>query len=398
MSNNSKTYMSRNLKLLFMATIFFGAASGIFMASLNNYLSDVHNLDAASRGWIELPREFPGFLMIFVSAGLLTLMRETKMAMVAMILSFTGALGLGLAADNTTLLVIFIIIWSMGDHIILTIQDPIGLKLAREGSTGRRLGQLGGARNLGVIIGVGAMYTMAKLIGNRYDIFYSLAAFFAALASITYYQLSVGRHDIRSQRFVFKKKYTIYYAISALFGVRKQIFLAFGGWVLVKIYNEDVSTIAMLYFIAAVLGVAVRPLLGDIIDWFGEKKVLAVDELLLILICLTYAFAGDLFDKHTAVYILYGAYILDSTLFALRIARNTYLKKIAEDSSEITPTISMGVTIDHIVAMTLPVLSGYLWVAAGFRWVFILASVIAFAGFFICLQIKVPEASKDSDR
>jgi dipeptide/tripeptide permease len=58
----------------------------------------------------------------------------------------------------------------------------------------------------------------------------------------------------------------------------------------------------------------------------------------------------------------------------------------------------MGVTIDHIVAMTLPVLSGYLWVAAGFRWVFILASVIAFAGFFICLQIKVPEASKDSDR
>ena len=76
-----------------------------------------------------------------------------------------------------------------------------------------------------------------------------------------------------------------------------------------------------------------------------------------------------------------------------RIDRNAFpkLKKIADDPSDITPTISMGITIDHAVAMTLPILSGYIWEAYGFRWVFILAAAFAFAGFFVCLRISTPE-------
>ncbi|MBN2343854.1 MAG: MFS transporter [Deltaproteobacteria bacterium] len=385
--------ISKDLKHLFVATLFFGAANGIFLASLNNYLADIHGLDATSRGWLEFPREFPGFLMLFVAAVLLSIMRESKMAAVAMGLSIVGALGLGFAAHHTALLVVFVITWSLGDHIIFSVEDAIGMRLAKEGSTGRRLGQLGGARNLGTIIGVGTMYGLAKLIGDRYDVFYGVAAVCAAVAAAAYLNLSIGKGERRSRRFVLKKKYRLYYAISALFGVRKQIFLAFGGWVLVKIHGVEVSTIAVLYFVASVLGVIVRPLLGDVIDWFGERVVLAVDEVLLILICLTYAFAGDLFSTGTALYVLYGAFILDSILFALRIARNTYLKKIADTKDDITPTIAMGVTIDHLVAMSLPVLSGYLWMSMGFRWVFLLAAAIAIAGFFICLRIRVPESA-----
>ena len=187
----------------------------------------------------------------------------------------------------------------------------------------------------------------------------------------------------RSRRLVIKKKYGIFYAISALFGVRKQIFLAFGGWVLVSLHGVPVTTIALLYFIAAALGVLVRPLLGDVIDWVGERIVLAVDEVMLLVICLMYAFVTD-------VRILYGAYILDSVLFALRIARTTYLKKIADDPSDITPTISVGITVDHVVAMSLPILSGWLWENYGHQYVFLLAGGIAVIGFFVCLQIRVP--------
>jgi hypothetical protein len=88
--------------------------------------------------------------------------------------------------------------------------------------------------------------------------------------------------------------------------------------------------------------------------------------------------------------------VLDSVLFALRVARTTYLKKIAQDQSDITPTISTGITIDHAVATTLPVLSGYIWEAYGFRWVFILAGAIAFVGFFVCLRIRVPYPGDDA--
>jgi predicted MFS family arabinose efflux permease len=318
-------------------------------------------------------------------------MRETRMASVAMLLTGAGALGLGFVAKETVTLVLFTIIWSMGDHIIFAVESPIGLNLARQGAEGRRLGQVGGVRNLGLILGLGVVYLLAKIFGDRYDLFYLVSAIAACAAGVCYFKLKVGRDSPPSRKIVFKRKYGIFYAVSALFGVRKQIFMAFGGWVLVSIHGVSVETIALLYIIAAGLGIVLRPLLGDVIDWHGERTVLAADEILLVIICMTYAFAGDLFPKPYALWVLYSAYVLDSVLFSLRIARVTYLKKIADHPSEITPSISLGITIDHSVAMSLPILSGYVWERFGFRWVFVIAAAIAIAGFFVCLRIRVPK-------
>ena len=382
---------SKDLKRALFATLFFGAASGIFTATLNNYLAEIHHLGAEARGWLELPRELPGFLIMFVAGAMLTVFRETQMAAAAMLLTALGAVGLGYLAPTHAALVVFIVIWSLGDHIIFAVEGPIGLKLAQGGKEGRRLGQFGGARNLGTIVGVGVIFVLARTLGDRYSLFYAIAAGSALVAGVLYAGLDVGRGDAPSRRLVFKKKYRLFYVISALFGIRKQIFLAFGAWVLVEIHGVSVSTIALLYFIAATLGVVFRPLLGEVVDWLGERVVLAADELLLLGICLTYAFAGEVFSGDGVLFALYAAYILDIILFALRVARTTYLKKIADDPADITPTISMGITIDHAVAMTLPILSGYIWEAYGFQWVFILAGSIAFVGFFVCLRIRTPE-------
>ena len=380
-----------NLKRALLATLFFGAASGIFTATLNNYLAEIHQLGAEARGWLELPRELPGFMIMFVAGAMLSIFRETQMAAAAMLLTALGAIGLGYLAPTHAALVLFIVIWSLGDHIIFAVEGPIGLKLAIGGKEGRRLGQFGGARNLGTILGVGSVFLLARMVGDSYALFYAIAAASALMAGVFYASLDIGRGDPPSRRLVFKRKYRLFYAISALFGIRKQIFLAFGAWVLVEIHGVSVSTIALLYFIAASLGVVFRPLLGEVVDWLGERIVLAVDELLLLAICLTYAFAGDLLTGGWVLFALYSAYVLDIILFALRVARTTYLKKIADDPADITPTISMGITIDHAVAMTLPVLSGYIWEAFGFRWVFILAGAVAFVGFFVALQIRTPE-------
>ncbi len=383
--------MRKELIRALIATLFFGAAGGVFVATLNNYLADVHLIGAKGRGWLEFPRELPGFFIMFVVWAMLSKLRETQMATMAMLATMAGMLGLAWLAPNTAGLVFWIIVWSLGDHVIFAVEGPIGLKLARDGKEGKRLGQFGGARNLGTILGVGLIYLLAKIYGDNYKIFYTLGAGFALLAGFYYSRLKVGHADPPSRKIVFKKKYRIFYAISALFGIRKQIFLAFGAWVLVDIHGVPLSTIALLYFIASTLGVILRPLLGEIIDWLGERTVLAADELLIIMVCVAYAFASDMLAAPWDLYLLYSAYILDSILFALRIARTTYLKKIADSPEDITPTVSMGITIDHAVAMSLPILSGYIWDVYGFRWVFILASAIAFAGFFVCLQIKVPQ-------
>ena len=380
----------REILRLLGATLFFGAASGIFASTLNNYLAEVHGFGAEARGWLEFPRELPGFLLVGV-VGLLSLaMRETKMAGLAMLCAAAGAVGLGHLAPSTALLVVWVALWSLGDHILFAVDGPIGLRLAKEGGEGRRLGQLGGARNLGTILGVSLVFALAKLRGNDFGLFYVIAAALALIAGGFYLRLHTGRGEARSRRLVYRKEYGLFYAISALFGIRKQIFLVFGSWVLVALHGVPVSTMALLYFVAATLGVVLRPLLGDVIDWLGERAVLAVDELFLLLVCLIYAFASDVLSEPWDLRLLYAAYVLDQLLFALRVARTTYLKKIAKDPKDITPTISLGITIDHAVAMSLPVLSGYIWDAWGYRWVFLIAAAIALGGFFVCLRIRVP--------
>ena len=381
----------RDFVHVLLATLFFGGAAGIFQATINNYLAEVHRFDAEGRGWLEFPRELPGFLLIFVAGLMLIRLRETQIAAAAMALAALGALGLGFLTPGTVALVGWIMLWSLGDHILFAVHGPIGLKLAREGGEGHRLGQLGGAANLGTILGVGCIWLLARARGDDFRAFFMVAAACSLLAGWFYLRLRVGRGDPPSRRIVFRREYGLFYAISALFGIRKQIFLVFGSWALVSLHGVSVSTIALLYFVAASLGVVLRPLLGDVIDWLGERRVLAADELLLLLVCLTYAFATDLLPSPWALWALYGAYVLDLVLFALRVARTTYLKKIARDPSDITPTISLGITIDHAVAMSLPILSGYIWETWGYRWVFILAGAIAVAGFFVCLRIRVPE-------
>jgi predicted MFS family arabinose efflux permease len=387
---NLASKVTGDFRRLLLATMFFGATSGIFLSTLNNYLSDVHGFDAGNRGWLEFPRELPGFLIFIVMGVLLTHMRESRIAALARVATAAGALGLGYLSPGVVLLVVWIVIWSLGDHIIFAVEGPLGLKLAKQGGEGRRLGQLGGARNLGVILGVGIVWLLAKFVGDRYDLFYLVAGISAMVAGVMYLRLNIGKQDPPSRRLVYRREYHLFYAISALFGIRKQIFLVFGTWVLVSLHGVPVSTIALLYFVASALGVLLRPLLGDVIDWLGERKVLATDEIMLLVVCMIYAFASDVFAAPHDLWALYGAYMLDHILFALRVARTTYLKKIAVDPADITPTISLGITIDHVVAMSLPVLSGIIWERYGHQWVFVLAGAIALGGFFICLRIRVP--------
>jgi len=248
----------RDLRHALFATLFFGAAGGIFAATLNNYLSEVHGLGAEARGWLEFPRELPGFFIMLVAGAMLGVLRESQMAALAMLLSAVGAVGLGFLPPTTAALVVFVVVWSLGDHIIFAVEGPIGLKLARGGREGRRLGQFGGARNLGTIMGVGVVFLLAHLVGDRYDVFYGIAAASALAAGVLYSSLRLGAGEVRSRRLVLKRKYGLFYAISALFGIRKQIFLVFGAWVLVEIHDVSVSTIALLYFVASTLGVIAR--------------------------------------------------------------------------------------------------------------------------------------------
>jgi hypothetical protein len=102
-----------------------------------------------------------------------------------------------------------------------------------------------------------------------------------------------------------------------------------------------------------------------------------------------YAFSGELFPVPVALAITAGCYVADNSLAAVEMARSTYVKKISGDPSEVIPTLSLGVSLDHVVSMIIPFFGGLLWAALGYQMVFICASLIAVINLILSLRIRI---------
>jgi predicted MFS family arabinose efflux permease len=180
-----------------------------------------------------------------------------------------------------------------------------------------------------------------------------------------------------------------------LYGARKQIFLTFGPWVLVEVFRQPVTTMSLLFFIVAVIGIFVKPWIGHLIDKVGERFVLSAEACLFFLTCLGYSLAENLFPPAIAILFIYICYITDFTLDSVGMARITYMKKIALNPEDISPSLSLGTSLDHVVTIFLPILGGLAWTragAGGYKYVFLAGAVIAFANFVSSRMIQIPSA------
>ena len=80
-----------------------------------------------------------------------------------------------------------------------------------------------------------------------------------------------------------------------------------------------------------------------------------------------------------------GLYVIDHLFFALAFAHKTYFQKIAAPE-DVAPTAAVAFTINHIAAVFLPALLGYLWVTSP-DMVFGLAALMALASLLLVAMI-----------
>ena len=73
----------------------------------------------------------------------------------------------------------------------------------------------------------------------------------------------------------------------------------------------------------------------------------------MIFIFIAYAYV----ESKTVVAILY---IVDHIVFNFSIAIRTYFQKVG-DPRDVAPTMAVGFTINHIAAVVIPALGGYVW-------------------------------------
>ena len=113
-----------------LSMLIFGTAVGIVGAVLNNYLFEILSINRVERGMVELPREMPGLLLILVMAALWRF-SEMRLMYSAMLVSFAGLVGLAIAGATRTPAILFIVAWSMGEHLLMPIRSSIGIHIAR---------------------------------------------------------------------------------------------------------------------------------------------------------------------------------------------------------------------------------------------------------------------------
>lgn len=375
-------------KLFLIVGLFSGVASGINATVFNNYLSDVYKLTAQGRGIVEFPRELPG-VFIMVVIGLLSFLGDIRVASLGMLIASVGMLGLGVLSPTFTIMLIWMMMLSLGTHIFMPISPGIGMSLSKKEKYGARLGQFSAFTLSATILGYGIVWVGFSYLHFTYSIAFIIASVFYVFAAFFLALMHPQVPKSKRPRFIFRKKYMLFYSQSVVNGARKQIFLTFAPWVLVQMYHLTPPSFAILGVIIAVVSITTRTIVGNAIDRLGERFVLSAEAIVLIIICLGYAYAAELVPPAIAVIVIATCFIIDNSLTAVEMARSTYIKKIAVHPDDVTPTLSAGTSFDHVISMSVPFLGGMLWASMGYKYVFLAAAGIAVINFFLSRKIRI---------
>lgn len=380
----------RDFTLFLISGLFAGIAGGINTSIFNNYLSDVYNLSEEARGFLEVPREAPG-LFIMVILALLNFLGDIRIAMFGMIAAGLGMLGLGLLSPLYSVMIIWMMMYSLGSHMIFPVTPSIGMSLSKRESYGARLGTVSAFSLTGGILAFIFVFIGFNYLRISYQAAFVTAAVFYVIAAAMMGLMKKGKPETRKIKFVFRKRYALYYVLAVISGARNQIFMTFAPWVLIKIFKLEPQTFAILGIVIAVVSIGTRKMIGRMIDHRGERFVLTLEAALLFAICLGYAFSSKIFSAGVAVVIIAGCYIIDNSMAAVEMARSTYVRKIAVDPADVTPTLSTGTSLQHIASMVIPVFGGLLWASVGYEAVFIAAAVIALLNLILSLKIRTEQ-------
>ena len=381
-----------NLALFLAGLALLSVAGSMLDVTFNNFLNDVHRLDADRRGVLEFPRELPGFLTAFLLAALVFL-AETRIAAVAACATGLGILGLAWCGSSWAYMLAALLLWSAGQHLIMPVRSSIAMDLAGGAETrGRRLGQVNSWTAAASVVGFGLVWALLAWAGPHYRLVFTVGGVCALAGAMSLFFMRMPGAHLARPRLVWNWNYRLYYLLAFFFGARKQIFITFGPWVLIKIFHQPAILFAKLMIASAVLAILFQPALGRAIDWFGERRVLMVDAVVTLLVCLGYGCAHWLGQAWLALGLLCFCFVLDQLFMGTGMARDIYLSKIAVRREDIAPTLSMGVTINHVVSMSIPTLGGVIWMRYGHDKVFFAAAALALVMLFFTNRIRVPRA------
>jgi len=358
-------------------------------STYNNFLVEEIGVRPEQLGILESIRETPGFLTAFIS-GLTVKLAQPVLAGISLLLVGLG-IGNYVHVYHLLPLIYWSLVWSTGLHSWMAILPSMSLSLSEKGRAGRRLGQISATAALATVSGLGLVYLLSLRIGYR--LIFLLAGIIIIAGAATVINISRSITPAVRPRFVLRRKYRLYYWLTFLEGCRKQVFITFALFTLVKIFHLRVRDIAILMIINSLVNFFAAPWIGRGIDIWGERKILTLNYTGLIFIFLGYALIPR-------VTILCSLYLLDNFFFLFSMALTTYLHKIASPE-DIAPTLAMGVTMNHVAAVIVPVSGGLIWKAFGYQAAFLGGALVVLISLLVAQKVRpltVSPISKAKDK
>ncbi|MGI6139688.1 MAG: MFS transporter [Candidatus Hydrogenedentales bacterium] len=389
----------KSIPLKYQLYIFYAALSCTAMATsihdstFNNFLSDTFHLSADARGYLEFPRELPGFLVVMMT-GLLCMLPLTRVGLVGTLLSATGLSFLALKGTGYPFMILSMVSMSAGVHLLQPVSSSIVIGLSEAHNRGTRLGQAAAVSTTFTALGTGMVWFFMDRSAPQYSTTFFCAAAVFLCGGIIYSLMHIPHLHQPRQRLVFRPQYRLYYLLEFLSGARKQIFLTFGPWVLIKVYGLPAASIAGLLMLSCLIGIVFKPLAGMTMDFMGERFVMIGEGLVLIFVCLGYGYAPKLIPDPTwARRLACSCFILDEMLFALGNARALYLSRLVPNLQELNSSLAMGISINHVASMVIPAIAGTIWVGLGYERLFLGAALFA-----VCLAIVASRVPPSGNR
>ena len=337
---------------LVLASVAMPLGFAAWQALLNNFAIEQAAFTGREIGILQSLREVPGFLA-FTAIFVILVLREQTFAVLAVALFGVGVAITGYFPSEYGLYFTAVLM-SIGFHYFETIRQSLSLQWLSKDEAPRILGRLLAVGSATSLVAFAAMYVVLEVFSLAYHWIYLAAGGAAVLIALA---LSRFPHfpakTPQRKEIVLRSRYWLYYSLTFLSGARRQIFVVFAGFLMVEKFGYSAANIAALFLVNHLFNFLFAERIGAWIGRIGERRALTVEYIGLIGVFTAYAFVEN-------AYIAAGLYVLDHMFFALAIAIKTYFQKIA-DPADIASTAGVSFTINHIAAVVIPALLGYIW-------------------------------------
>ncbi|EBA06288.1 MFS transporter [Sagittula stellata] len=372
----------RPITLLFLMAIAMPLSFATWSALLNNFVIEVAQFDGSDIGWLHTVREIPGFLAIGVILVIIV-MREQVLALVSLALL---AVATAVTAWFPTMggLLFITLMSSIGFHYFETVNQSLQLQWLKKDRAPQILGWLIAAGSGATLVAYGLIVLTWDRLGLSYDTVF-MASGGLTLVIVIYCAIAFPQFESPNpqvKKFILRKRYWLYYALQFMAGARRQIFVVFAGFMMVERFGFDVHEVTALYLINLVANMVIGPVFGRAVFKFGERNTLIFEYIGLTLVFTLY---GGVYWFGWGVVLAAVLYVVDHLFFAMALALKTYFQKIG-DPGDMAPTAAVAFTINHIAAVFLPALLGYLWLTSPGA-VFAVASCMAMTSLGLALLI-----------